>query len=345
VTRSTLNTNDFQIRARFRSAVRTAGVADGERLLVAVSGGCDSVTLLHLCLDEVRSRGWRISVGHVDHALRPDSAETARWVAELSESLSLPFFLAEIPPETWGAARGESLEAEARRLRRRLLRDLAREAEAAWVFLGHNLDDQAETVLLNLLRGTGLNGLRGMAGCRPPWIRPLLKVRRGDLRDYAARRPLAWREDPSNADPGFLRNRIRLRLLPLLESDFSPGAAKTLARTTDLLRPVHAFLEAETDRAYELLGHEDEEGIIRLERARLASYHQAIVEELIRRAFRLLRGSVRDLKRAHVDALIQALRSGQNGETPLPGGITATLDRQDLSFAHPRRTGDRGMTP
>jgi len=334
-----LNRDDFQIRARFRRAIKAAGVRDGSRLLVAVSGGCDSVSLLYLCLDEVRPRGWRLAVGHVDHALRPDSRADADWVRDQAATLELPFFRGRIDPLEYRRRRRTSLEEMARKLRRRCLLDLARAAGADWILLGHTLDDQAETVLLNLLRGAGLRGLRGMAPCRPPWLRPLLALRREDLRSYARRRGLTWREDPSNQDPAFRRNRLRLRIMPLLESEFSPGAIRSLVRAGGTLGPVQEFLEEQADAAFSRVCLEEVPGRIRLERAGLASYHQAVKEEIVRRTCVRLRGTARDLQRAHVDALIQLLRSGRSGEIVLAGDLRVVADRRELRFLHPNRSG------
>jgi tRNA(Ile)-lysidine synthase len=273
-------------------------------------------------------------VAHVNHGLRPEAADDARWVGNLAGSLGLPFRQLRVPPGTWDRLRGRSIEAEARRLRRTGLRLLARRAGAAWILLGHTRDDQAETVLLNLLRGSGVRGLAGMDACRPPWIRPLLGIGREELRGYAVRNGLAWREDATNQDPRFLRNRLRLRLLPWLESEFHPGVARVLARTADTLRPARRFLESEAEVAWVRCCLEENRARIRLDPRELATYHQAIVDEVLRMAFRRLRGGGRDLKRAHVSALSRALSSGRQGLFSFPAGIQAALNHRELSLSH-----------
>jgi len=330
---------EFHIRSRFRHALKEAGIPDGSHLLVAVSGGCDSVSLLRLCASEAGNRRWTITVGHIDHGLRADSAADAAWVADLARSLELGYRRLRVASAVWSRPENRSIEAAARRLRRRGLRRLARESGAAWILLGHTLDDQAETVVMNLLRGSGVHGLAGMAPCRPPWLRPLLAVRRHELRLHAAAVGHSWREDPTNDDPRFLRNRVRDRLLPLLEAEFRRGSTPVLARTAGVLQSVRGFLRGEAAAAWEACCLESGPTRIRLDCTQLVSYHQAIVEEIVRRAYSRLRGSARDLGLAHLTNVVRALRSGKPGRFSFPAGIQATISRREFRLTHP--TGSR----
>jgi len=334
---------DFRLRARFRFALREAGVADGAVLLVAVSGGADSVALLRLCLAEAPARGWRVHVGHVDHALRPESGEDARWVRRLAAGLGLPCHRLRVAPHRWTALRGRSVEEEARRLRRRGLRRIARECGANWILLGHTRDDQAETVLLRLLRGSGLRGLSGMSPCRPPWLRPLLEVGREELRGYLRRGGWAHREDASNADLRFPRNRVRLHLLPLLRREYQPGIDAVLARTAHSLAEAGRHLRRAGREAWAEVARE-EEGGLRLDRSRLRSYHPAVAEEVLRRAYTLVLGTSRDLRQAHLYTLFRLARSRRGGTWSLPGGVQACLDRREIRLSHPRDDGKQEGT-
>ena len=333
---------EFQVRARYRHAMRRAGVRDGDRLLVAVSGGPDSVGLLRLCLDEAPHRGWQIVVGHIDHALRPDSREDADWVRNLARRLGVPYRGLRARPPAASAA-GVSPEEAARRIRRAGLRRLARRCGASWILLGHTLDDQAETVLLRLLRGSGLRGLAAMDQARRPWLRPLLRVPRAALRHVAERSGWGFRTDPSNADPRFLRNRVRMRLLPFLESDFEPGAVGVLAATAEALGETRRFLRTITRDAWQSLLLEESAGLIRLDRPRLCSYHAAVSVEVLRHAVSRLRGTARDLRRSTLVALDRRVRSGRGGEVLLPQGLRAAMDRQEVVLRHPNRVAERGV--
>lgn len=218
------------------------------RLGVAVSGGADSVALLRLLAMVARDHPLALVVLHVDHALRPDSPAAARWVRNLARSLGLPCQVRRLapPPARPGATGG--LEAWARHQRLHALAEMAAAADLPWVALGHHAGDQAETVLLRLLRGTSLGGLAGMRprrilrwpGGRLRLWRPFLDVTRQDLRQVLADLKQDWREDPTNAEPRFLRNRIRREVLPLLES-LRPGATRHLVALAD---DVHLAMQA-----------------------------------------------------------------------------------------------------
>jgi len=214
----------------------------GEGIAVAVSGGADSLALLHAMRVLAGPRGWRLEVVTVDHGLRPGSAADAAFVVDHAKALGLAAHQVTLPPAELEADRAAGPEGAARAARYRALREVADMAGCGPVATGHTLDDQAETVLLQLLRGAGPDGLAAMA-VREGWLlRPLLGVRRAETRACCQALGVAWRDDESNADQRLLRNAVRLRVLPLLE-ELRPGAARTLARTADLARLDRQWLE------------------------------------------------------------------------------------------------------
>lgn len=214
----------------------------GERVLVGVSGGADSVCLLHL----LHTMRVPLVVAHYDHGLRRSSWADARYVLRLAAALGLPAIAERAAPGALAQGAG-SLEERARRARYRFLATAARESSCLSIAVGHTQDDQAETVLLHLLRGAGTHGLRGM---RPTCslkhvtgrtedlglrlIRPLLTVTRAETFAYCRAARLAVRRDPTNEQTTYLRNRVRLELLPILK-DYNPSVVDSLARTADLL--------------------------------------------------------------------------------------------------------------
>lgn len=204
-----------------RAIAQLPGGADQARVLVACSGGLDSVVLLDVAVARLGEA--RVMVGHVDHGVRPDSPEDAAFVAQVAERAGVASATRRLQPPATD-------EATLRELRYAALEALRVESGAEFVFLAHHRDDQAETVLMRVLRE---GRLAGMPQIRGPWVRPLLGVPRRALLAHARRRGLSWREDPSNADLGFLRNRIRRELMPLLESRYRPGIARRLARSAE----------------------------------------------------------------------------------------------------------------
>lgn len=226
--------------ARALAAAGAPGAGDG--LAVAVSGGADSLALLHALRTLASPRGWRLEVVTVDHGMRPGSAADAEFVVDHAKALGLGAHRVTIAPADLDAHRGAGSEGAARAARYRALAETAAAAGCRFAATGHTMDDQAETVLLQLLRGAGPEGLGAMA-VRDGWLlRPLLAVRRSETRSCCRALDLAWREDASNQDQRLLRNAVRLRVLPLLE-ELRPGATRTLARTAELARSERDWLD------------------------------------------------------------------------------------------------------
>jgi tRNA(Ile)-lysidine synthase len=216
--------------------------AGGDGLAAAVSGGADSLALLHGLRTLAGPRAWRLAVVTVDHGLRPGSAADAAFVVDHAKALGLSAKLVTLDPAELAAHRRAGPEGAARTARYRALWRAAGELGCGWLATGHTLDDQAETVLLQLLRGAGAEGLAGMAVRSDRLLRPLLGVRRAETRACCAALGIGWREDPTNQQPGPLRNRIRQRVLPLLE-ELRPGAALALARAAGLAADERTWLD------------------------------------------------------------------------------------------------------
>jgi tRNA(Ile)-lysidine synthase len=224
-------------------ALAAAGApASGDGVAVAVSGGADSMALLHALRVLAGPRDWRLAVLTVDHGLRPGSAADAAFVADHAKTVGIPARVLTLAPADLERHRDAGPEGAARAARYGVLWPAADELGCRWLATGHTLDDQAETVLLQLLRGAGPDGLAGMAVRTGRLLRPLLGTRRSDTRACCAAAGLAWREDPTNDQDGPLRNRVRHRLLPLLE-ELRPGATRTLARTAALAADERDWLD------------------------------------------------------------------------------------------------------
>ena len=222
-------------------------LAGGETILVAVSGGADSVALLHLLLELAPEWRLRLHVLHVDHQLRAESAADAGFVQALCARLGVPVEVATVAVDRRG-----SLEASARAARYAVLEACADRVGADRIAVGHTADDQAETVLMRLLQGAGVRGVAGIPPVRGRIIRPLIEVRRSALETELSHAGLSWVDDATNRDPKFLRNRIRLELLPLLADSYNPDVAASLARLASVARETVTALErtaaAELDR-------------------------------------------------------------------------------------------------
>jgi tRNA(Ile)-lysidine synthase len=255
---------------------RHAMLAGGEAVLVAVSGGPDSVALLWALEALAGELRLRLSVVHLDHGLRPDSADDAAFVTALARSRGLP-----VAVEGITIAPGGSLEARAREARYAALVRHATRLGADRVALGHTADDQAETVLMRLLEGAGPRGLAGIPPLRGIFIRPLIETRRSEILGALTAAGLAWREDPSNRDLKFLRNRIRHELLPFLAATYNPAIVTALNRAAALTRGLLGELAASAARelAAGAVGGQDE---VVLARSRLAALPGEVAVEVLR---------------------------------------------------------------
>ena len=312
--------------------------------IVAVSGGGDSVALL-LALDELikaKKLNLPIIVAHVDHQLRNSSRDDAHWVKSLAERLEYEVSISRV-----AVKRGsDNLEQSARRARYQVLAKLAQKRRSKLVLTAHTMDDQAETVVLNLLRGSGADGLSGMEPVRQlneagavELARPLLSwARRQDTEQYCQARKIEVRRDEMNEDQTFSRVRVRRQLLPLMAT-FNPRIVETVARSSDLLRDDSEALNSAAGR------------LLELSRPKPAKRNQlpidllaAALPALRRRALRLwlheCRGDLRRLEAVHVRAVEELVKANHGDRTiELPGGATIKLKRGVLRFS--RRTSTR----
>ncbi|MHB9025609.1 MAG: tRNA lysidine(34) synthetase TilS [Armatimonadota bacterium] len=287
---------------------------DGARLLVAVSGGPDSVALLDLLATHLApAMGLWLAVGHVHHGLREEAGEDAAFVQRLAERYNLPCIISYQDVPARMAATGESLETAAREVRYAALQRMAHALSIDGIVTGHTADDQAETVLMRLLRGSGTTGLAGIPPRRDNIARPLLPLWRNEILAYLQARELTYRVDASNASTEMLRNRLRLELLPLLEREYTPCVRERLARYAEMARDDDAVLNELAEDAYRRLSHQRPDGVALPVSTDLPP---ALFRRVLRRALLEVRGTLEGINCDHLPPL-SALSTGQ--EAHLPG--------------------------
>lgn len=282
----------------------------GERVLVAVSGGIDSVALLHI-LRFGEPLPLELHAAHFDHRMREDSGRDAAWVAGLCRAW-------EVPLDARAAATPPRGEAAARELRHAFLAVAAERAGATRILTAHHADDQAETVLLRLLRGTGVHGLAGIPARRDRFVRPLLPFRRAEIAAYADAVRLRWREDPTNVGLAYARNRVRHVLLPALER-VRPDAAELLAAIATDAAETNGVLQGVAERVSARTVEQHEQGSLVLARDLLLRYPVAVRARVLRTALRRL-GSAPG--RSGTRAALEFITSGAGGGViELAGGV------------------------
>ncbi len=304
-------------------------VRPGQCVGVAVSGGADSVCLLHVLLRLAPRWNLRLHVLHLNHNLRgEESRGDAEFVRELAAKLELPCSVAEA---NFSAAQG-NLEQAAREARLAFFRETMARGTVDRVAVGHTRSDQAETVLFRFLRGAGTAGL---AGIRPVTgeglIRPLIEAGRDEVEAFLRSRSLAWREDSSNASARFARNRIRQELLPRLAKEWNPGIAENLAQTADWAQAEESYWEEEVHRlAVGRLAEKD--GAVLLDVRSLASLPLAAARRLIRRAVEMAKGDLKGIEFRHVEEVLRVAQKREgHGHAGIPG-IEAVRSFEWLRF-------------
>ncbi|MFH1570186.1 MAG: tRNA lysidine(34) synthetase TilS [Gemmatimonadota bacterium] len=308
-----------------------AGVRPGDGAVVAVSGGVDSMVLLDAlcCLQE--SLGLHLHVAHLDHRLRPDSARDAELVRQEAAARGLGFSLGEADIPAHARQQRQSPEEAARQVRYRYLDGVRAETGSRWIALGHHASDQAETVLMHLIRGAGPAGLGAMAPVRADvYLRPLLGIDRIQIEAYARGRGLAFRQDATNADLAVPRNRIRHELIPLLEARYNPAVSAALGRAARLLRDEDAALAGIAETALETAVCDRWPGVVALAAPQLLRYHIAVVRRVLRRILQEL-APRRDAGRYRdVEAVLELLRQAVDRVQDLGGGTRAQRVRDRL---------------
>ena len=310
-------------------------LAPGERVLVAVSGGVDSIVLLHLLYELREELGVFLIVAHLDHRIRgEESRADAEFVAAEAQKMGLPLVLEAHDVPRYAEEHDLSLEEAAREVRYRFLEAAAAKVGADRIALGHQRDDLVETLLINLLRGAGLPGLRGMAPVRGRLIRPLIECSRAEIENFAQEHRLEYRQDRTNLERKFLRNRIRLELLPLLE-EYRPGVAARLAQTAQVLGEATDYLEELARERLEELVRLEGEGELILDRKKFLQEEPIIRAFILREAVRRARGTLHDVESVHLRKMSELIekRESKRAELHLPGRLRFLRHGERLSLA------------
>jgi tRNA(Ile)-lysidine synthase len=283
----------------------------------------------------------RLEIAHLDHGLREESARDADFVRLVAENLALPLHTERVDVRGLQRRWHLSIEAAGRKARYRFFQTTADRHGFNKVALAHHADDNAETLLLNLLRGSGRLGLGGMPPVRAGRIiRPLIRTHRADILDYLRRRNLCALADPSNRDNGFLRNRIRNQLIPLLERDYQPGVRAVLHRSAEALRDEEEWIESLIQPLLAQARVAGPPGQLTLDAGALRGFPSAVQRRVVRAGLGLVQGALRRIGFVHIEGILTLIhRSGNGGPLHLPGGLR--VERRGNILAIGR--GDSGL--
>ena len=320
-------------------------VVSGTTLLVGVSGGPDSVALLHILQHLTSEYGLRLAVAHLNHGLRKEADDEAEFVAALSAGLGLACYTKKEDVSHYRHRHRLSLEEAARIRRYAFYDDIATRHHFDKIALGHQADDNAELVLMFMIRGSGPVGFAGIPPVRAGRIiRPLIRLPRRDILDYLKTVGLAYVTDRSNRDMRFMRNRIRGHLVPLLRRSYNPKISEALNRLADIQREEQAWIEGIADTLYRDVRLTDDANRLHLSIAQLVRQPKAAQRRIIRKAIVDMKGDLRRISFAHVTAALDLLSVDRpDGMLDLPDGII--LERTGNVLRVSKRSGPARPKP
>jgi len=324
---------------RIRQTIQTnALIAPGDTILAGVSGGADSIALLEV-LDGLRaSWGLKVIVGHINHGLRKGADADQRFVETVCRRKQIPCHSVRVRIPL---RQGDSLEQAARRKRFDALIRLARRCEADAIALGHHQDDLTETVLMRILRGSGLQGLQAILPKRTMektvFIRPLLETTRAEIEAFLKNKKIHFRTDPTNSDTKFLRNKVRRKLLPLLQKEYNPQIVAVLAGLAETAALDYDFLSGRGQAAFQRVTTRAAKGRIELSVPKLKQLHPALRRLVIRQAIERVRGDTRTITLAHlraIEAFLNDAGTPDGAQIHLPRKIRVTKHKGTLTLRH-----------
>ncbi|MDY0162598.1 tRNA lysidine(34) synthetase TilS [Desulfobotulus sp.] len=295
-----------------------------DRILVAVSGGADSMALLHGLSDLQARHGASLAVAHLNHGLRPEADEEESFVAEQADRLGLAFHRHRAFLDR--DFRKYGIEEAGRMARYAFFETLCARFGYTRIATAHHADDRVEQILMNLIRGCGPDGLQGIPASRGKQIlRPLMGLHRSHILAYLLGKGLTWKEDASNQDTRFLRNRIRHILLPLLEREFNPAIKKTLLRTGDIAEKENLWLSSLVRETFASLLIYEAPGTRHLDAPGLSGFPPGLQARVLRHAIQELTGNTQAITQTHIEAITTLLNQKESRQCHLPGKLLVRL--------------------
>jgi tRNA(Ile)-lysidine synthetase, N-terminal domain/tRNA(Ile)-lysidine synthetase, C-terminal domain len=298
-------------------------IEKGDKIIVAVSGGPDSMCLLHMLKELEKVYEMEVYAAHVNHCLRGMEAEKdEEYVRSFCEEYKIPFYYKRVDISTYAKERGISCEMAGREARYGFFSELMKKTSAQKIALAHNANDQAETILMRMMRGTGIDGLRGIRAVRDKvYIRPVLVLSRDEIETYCSRNNLKPRIDKTNLESIYSRNKIRLELIPYIQSNFNSDIITVLNRFAHSVDRDGEFIDNYAEEKFNVLCHVSDDKII-LE-SKVFDEKEAIITRIIRKAIDKLLGSVYNFESSHIYDIINLSSLGTGKKISLPNGIEA----------------------
>ncbi|MBI3398253.1 MAG: tRNA lysidine(34) synthetase TilS [Deltaproteobacteria bacterium] len=329
--------------SKVKNTIKKFGmIRKGNTVVVGVSGGVDSVVLLHLLLQLAAEYKLSLIAAHLNHSLRgKESDRDAAFVRDLTKKLNIKFIGKKVDVKSL-LKKGESLQDAARKARYAFFEETAKKYKARRIATGHNLDDQAETVIMRFLKGAGLRGLSGIPPVRDNYIRPLIDATRKEIERYATDNELQFVKDSSNKSIKYLRNKIRLKLMPILEG-YNPRIRSDMARLANILARDEDYLKDQAKDSYKSLVIRQDANIISLSLKKLRNAHDAIKARVFFMTVEELVGSSRGFYSYHIEDFLKLLHNNApNISVNLPHAVTIYKEYDIVTIARGQRSAVSG---
>lgn len=298
-------------------------IQEGDSILVALSGGPDSVCLLHLLHRYSKEKNLKIYAAHLNHKLRGlDAFLDSLYVMKLCEKLSIPSFIKVIDVHDYCRLNKMSIEDGARKLRYEVFDEIRLRLDIDKVAIGHNKNDQAETIIMRMMRGTGLLGMRGIEYKRDEYIiRPILDIERKDIEEYCKQHELSPQIDKTNLEDIYSRNKIRLNIIPYMEKEFNENVISNIVRLSENIKIDSDFIESEVEKSFKSVANEYEDGVYVFVDL-LKNLHLSIKSRLIFKAIEKVLGDTKSIEKVHIDDVLNFEADNKVGKKlNLPRGI------------------------
>ncbi len=305
-------------------------IKEGDGVVVGVSGGADSLCLLHVLLQLSEQYKLKLYGVHLNHMFRGiDADRDAEFVGEICTKWGIPSFVEVFDVPAYIKKTGMSPEEAGREIRYRLFEDIRQRVNADKIAVAQNLNDNTETILMRFMRGTGIDGLKGIEPVRGRIIRPLLELDRSRIEDYCKANGLEPREDKTNLETIYSRNKIRLELIPFIKENFNPNINAALQRFASVIKDEAEFLELQAE-AFFMENAKVEERAVSFSIAKLAECHQAIKRRIIRKALLKVNASLTGFEQKHIEGITELLSKSTGAAVELPQRIRAYISYVEL---------------
>lgn len=304
-----------------------------ERIVIGVSGGPDSLCLLHVLKTISLDEGYRLYAAHLNHQFRgKDADEDAAFVEELCKKWGIPVFIKVFDVPAYAEKTGLSPEEAGREIRYRLFDEVVEKVSADKIAVAQNLNDQAETILMRFMRGSGIEGLKGIEPVRDNIVRPLLEIDRRRIEKYCSLNELSPRIDKTNLEPVYNRNKIRLELIPYIEKNFNPNIIQSLVRFSNIVREENELLENEAYREFDVVAEpENDRVVISIEKSK--GLHIAQKRRIIRLAVEQLANSLNGFDFKHFESVVGLMEKSTGAAVILPHKLKAYVSYDKLILA------------